>query len=56
MVYEITYREILDYSYDVEAESQEEAEAEFYRMLENSELDLTHGYLEESFIHEIKEA
>ena len=41
--YQIIYNEVLTHSFQVEANSEEEAEAKFKRMLYNGELDFSYG-------------
>ena len=41
--YQIIYNEVLTHSFQVEADSEEEAEAKFQEMLENGELDFSYG-------------
>ena len=41
--YQIIYNEVLTHSFQVEANSEEEAEAKFQKMLENGELDFSYG-------------
>lgn len=41
--YQIIYNEVIAHSFQVEANSEEEAEAEFKRMSDNGELDFSYG-------------
>ena len=41
--YQIIYNEVLTHSFQVEANSEEEAKAKFQKMLENGELDVSYG-------------
>ena len=41
--YQIIYNEVLTHSFQVEADSEEEAKAKFQKMLENGELDFSYG-------------
>lgn len=41
--YQIIYDEVITHSFQVEVNSEEEAEAEFQRMLDDGELDLSYG-------------
>lgn len=41
--YQIIYNEVITHSFQVEADSEEEAEAKFKRMSDNGELDFSYG-------------
>ena len=41
--YQIIYNEVLTHSFQVEANSEEEAKSEFQKMLRNGELDFSYG-------------
>ena len=41
--YEVIYNEVITHSFRVDANSEEEAEAEFKRMLDDGELDFSYG-------------
>lgn len=41
--YQIIYNEVITHSFQVEANSEEEAEVEFKRMADNGELDFSYG-------------
>lgn len=41
--YQIIYNEVITHSFQVEANSEEEAEVEFKRMSDNGELDFSYG-------------
>lgn len=41
--YKVIYNEVITHSFQVEANSEEEAETEFKRMSDNGELDFSYG-------------
>lgn len=53
--FKVFYKEVVTHTFYVDAETEDDAVAEFERMANNGELDFSDGYVDEGEVADIKE-
>lgn len=53
--FKVKYKEVVEYEFYVDVETEEEVEEKFFELVEEGNFDFSDGYVSEGYVTEIKE-